>query len=140
MSMEEDVVMYLQRIPAIAELVGTRVTIDYRPQDTNDPAIVVMRIDGGHEHMLTGSAGWARPMFHVMAFADSAVKANKLRDRMRTALNGFSGVVGETNFGAILIDDEDHDYIPPIDANDRGTYSRLLVCNVIHAEYIPQFN
>lgn len=140
MSMEEDLLMLIRRSPGVKELIADRASIDVRPQDTDEPSVVVSRINGGHDHMLSGSAGWGKPTMHVMCFAPRAVLANKLRDRVRSAVMGFSGVVGETNFGSITLEDEDHDYIPPIDANDRGTFSRLLVIDVLHSEAIPIFN
>ena len=140
MSMEEDFLMLIRRQPAIADLVATRISQDVRPQDTDEPAIVISRLSGGHEHMLAGSAGWSRPVMHVMCFAPKATTANQLRDKAREALQGFSGVVGNTNFGGIILDDEDHDYLEPLDANDRGTYARLLVFNVMHSERIPTFS
>ena len=138
--MEEDLLMLLRRTPAVAELAGTRICLDERPQDSDEPAVVITRINGGHDHTLTQSAGWAKPTMHVMCFAPKATTADSLRDQVREAMNGFSGVVGETNFGAILLDDEDHDYMPPIDASDRGTYARLLVVTVVYQESIPTFS
>jgi hypothetical protein len=139
--MEEDLLTLLRREPQIAEFVGNRISQDIRPQDTDEPAIVVSRIDGAHEHQLTGSAGFAMPTMHVMCFAPSAVTANELRDRTRDVLQGVGGkTVGDTKFMAIIFDDEDHAYIPPIDASDRGTYARLLVIGVMHEESIPAFN
>lgn len=140
MSMEEDLLMLLKRTVGVTEITGNRISLDVRPQDTDEPAIVISRVSGGHEHQLTGSAGWARPVMHVMCFAPKATTANTLRDRVRSALQGFGGVVGYTNFGSITLTDEDHDYIPPVDANDRGTYARLLVFDVLHLESIPTFS
>lgn len=141
MSMEEDFLMLIRRDRTIADVVGNRISEDVRPQDTDEPAIVISRLSGGHEHMITGSAGWARPVMHVMCFAPKATTANKLRDKVRETLQGFSGVVGNTNFGGIILDDEDHDYIEPLDANDKnGTFARLLVFSVMHSERIPTFS
>ena len=81
------------------------------------------------------------PVMHVMCFAPSAITANNLRDKTRMALQGQGGkAVGQTRFMSIILDDEDHDYIPPIDASDRGTYARLLVFSVQHEEQIPTFS
>jgi hypothetical protein len=140
MSMELDFLTLLRRTPAVYELTGTRISIDRRPQKGNEPAIVVSRISGGHDHTLTASGGWAQPVMHVMCFADDAIKANNLRDIVRNALQSFSGVVGNTKFDSMILDDEDHDYLEPIDASDSGTFARLLVFRVLHSERIPTFS
>lgn len=140
MSMEEDIVMLLRRTPGVADIVGTRISLDMRPEKGDEPAIVISRVSGGHEHQLTGSAGYAMPAMHVMCFATKATLANNLRDHVREALQGFGGVVGETNFGSITLVDEDHDYIDAGDGSDQGTFARLLVFNVLHLERQPTFN
>lgn len=140
MSMEEDLITLLRRSPVVAEIVGTRISQDVRPQRGNDPAIVINRLTGAHEHDLLGSAGYAAPTFHVMCFTNRATTANRLRDAVREAMQGFSGVVGDTKFGSITLDDEDHDYIEPLDDSDQGTYARLLVFQVLHLERVPTFS
>jgi hypothetical protein len=138
---EEDFLLLLKKSRDLVALVGNRISLDIRPQDSDEPAIVVSRVSGGHEHDLYGSVGFARPVMHVMCFASRAILANQLRDKVRMALQGFSGVVGKTNFGAVILDEEDHDYQPPIDANDlTGTFARLLVFTVLHGEQIPTFS
>jgi hypothetical protein len=141
MSMEEDFLSLIRANKDVVGMIGNRLSLDVRPQDSDEPAIVVSRISGGHEHQITGSAGYAMPVLHVMCFAPSAVSANRLRDYARMALQGVGNkVVGQTKFLSLILDDEDHDYLPPIDASDRGTFARLLVFLVLHEEPIPQFN
>lgn len=138
MSMEEDFLSLLRADRDVKAIVGTRISLDVRPQSSDDPAIVVSRVSGGHEHQLTGSAGFAQPVMHVMCFAASAIEANNLRDKVRLCLQAVGNrAVGQTFFGSLTLDDEDHDYLPPVDANDRGTYARLLVFSVLHLEQIP---
>lgn len=138
--MEEDFLLILKKNKDLVALVGNRISIDDRPSGP-EPAIVVSRVSGGHEHQLSGSVGFARPVLHVMCFASRATTANHLKETARKALQGFSGVVGRTNFGSLVLDDEDHDYEPPLDAGDlTGTFSRLLVFTVLHGEQIPTFS
>jgi hypothetical protein len=139
--MEEDFLLLLRANRDVVGIVGNRISLDIRPQDTDEPAIVVSRISGEHEHQLSGSAGFAMPVMHVMCFAPSAVSADNLRDKVQATLQGDGGkTVGQTRFMSIILDDEDHDYIPPLDASDRGTYARLLVFSVLHEEQIPTFS
>jgi hypothetical protein len=140
MSMEEDFLLVLKKSGDLLEIVGNRISIDVRPESNAEPALVVSRISGGHEHQITGSAGYAMPVIHVMGYAPTAVQANRLRDAARRALQGFSGIVGQTKFMSIVLDDEDHDYDPPIDASDRGSFARLLVFSVLYEELIPTFS
>lgn len=140
MSMEEDFIALLRRSPAIADIAETRVHIDKRPEKEYEPSIVVSRVSGGHDHTLTASGGWARPTLHVMCFANKAIEANTLRNKVRETCQGFSGVVGETKFDSITLDDEDHDYIDAGDGSDQGTFARLLVFDVLHSERVPTFS
>lgn len=140
MSMEEDFLMLLRRSPRVHELTGKRIVLDKRPEKGDEPAIVISRVSGGHDHTLTASGGWARPVLHVMCFANEAIQANQLRNAVRETCQGFSGVCGDTNFGSITLDDEDHDYVDPGDGSDQGTFARLLVFTVLHSERIPTFS
>lgn len=140
MSMEEDFITLLRRSPQITDIAGLRVHLDKRPEKENEPSIVVSRVSGGHDHTLTASGGWARPVLHVMCFANRAIQANTLRDKVRETCQSFSGNVGDTQFDSIVLEDEDHDYIEAGDGGDQGTFARLLVFTVLHSERIPTFN
>lgn len=140
MSMEEDFLLVLKKSLDLVAIAGDRISIDNRPQGNSEPNIVVSRISGGHEHQLSGSAGYAMPVMHVMCYAPLATQANRLRDVTRLALQGFSGTVGQTKFMSIILDDEDHAYDPPIDGGDRGSFGRLLVFSVQYEELIPTFS
>ena len=140
MSMEEDFLQVLKRNGDLVSLVGNRISLDKWPQSFDEPAIIVSRITGGHEHQLSGSAGYAMPIMHVMCFARPAPLANRLRDTVRLALQGFSGIVGQTRFMSVMFIDETHSYEPDTDANDRGSFGRLLSFDVQYEELIPTFS
>ena len=118
--------MLLRRTPFVRDEVDLRISQDHRPPG-KEPALVVSRVSGGFDKLLNGRANWSRPMFQVTCYAPRATEANKLRDYVRRSLQGFSGNVGQTQFGSVILDDEDHRYIPGIEADDTGTYARALV-------------
>jgi hypothetical protein len=130
MSMEQDFLLVLKKSRDLKEIVGNRISLDTRPQDTAEPAIVVSRRSGGHEHHLRGSAGFAMPTMQVTCVAPQATYANRLRDKVRLSLQGFGGWVGQTDFMSIVLVDESHDHEWPLDAGDRGSFIRSLFFNV----------
>jgi hypothetical protein len=134
MSLETDIIMLLRRTPTVRELVDTRIHQDRRPQGFSEPAIVVQRETGGYSQVLSGFISHSQPSLSVACYAPRAPQANKLRDSVRRALQGFGGVVGHTKFGSIVLDDEDHDFIFSLDG-DGGTFVRRLIFRVISVPF-----
>ena len=130
MSLETDVIMLLRRTPFVSELVASRIHQDRRPQGFDEPAIVVQRETGGHAQFLSGYISHSQPTLSVSCYATHAPAANRLRDNVRRALQWFSGVVGQSKFGSIVLDDEDHDFVFSLDG-DGGTFVRRLLFRVV---------
>ncbi len=129
MSIEADLITYLNSSTAITAYVGTRIFADKRPQRTSTgstdlgalPNITVHTISGGEEDHLTGAAPHGIPRVQLSIWAQTRIIANDIREALRQRLQGFpqaqqhSGVWGSTTIvgsvvfqsGPFLYEDDD---------------------------------
>lgn len=108
--MEPDLRAKLSSAAAISALVGSgaaaRIHPVILPQNPVLPAISYQRIDAEHVHDHGGMSGLAHARMQLDCWDDDYAGARDLAEKVRLALDGFTGVVGSTTFGAIWLLDE----------------------------------
>jgi hypothetical protein len=80
--------------PDVAELVGTRIMADHLPQSYPTPAIVFWIRREQSLDAIDGCLGMDQPTFRVACYSNSRLESDRLRQAVRGAFCGFTGVVG----------------------------------------------
>jgi hypothetical protein len=97
---------FLLADPAVAALIGTRMTPLVLPQNTAYPALTYQRISGQRLRSVDGPAGRARPRMQIDSWAETYLEAKALAAAVRRALDGYAGPMGAAQVGAVSLDDE----------------------------------
>lgn len=105
MSIQTDVRDFLIADAAIAAIIGSRMYPDILPQNVTYPAISYsMAARESVRDIPNGPAGRARPRLTINAWSLVYDQASELSDAIRLRLDGFKGVMGASDVGAIRLD------------------------------------
>lgn len=152
MSIETDLITYLNTVGAVTTLVGNRISMDAVPQarttSTTDvgalPAITVHTISGGEGHHLTGAAPHGIPRVQLSVIAKTRVSALAVREALRNALQGFpqaqnhTGVWGTTTtVGSVVFESGPSFYDSDKSGGDQGTCSQPIDLTIWFKQPIP---
>jgi hypothetical protein len=98
------------------------------------PNVVYQTISTARVYSNDGPTGFARATLQVSCYADGYKQAKALATAVRTALNGFSGTVGEIRIQSALLDDERDAPTPPPPGGTHGVFGVILVFNIAYDE------
>ena|SRR4026207_1493356 len=98
----------------ISAVVADRVFPLVLPQGQTQPSIVYSRISGIGDHTTSGPSGLARPRFQIDAYAQSADDADALALMIKSALDGFAGLMGTITVQGVFYETERDDFYPEI--------------------------
>lgn len=139
MSLRDDIRTYLLTQTPITNLVGQRVFSSNIPQREDYPAISIVRITGGHAHMLSGGAGFAEPTVQVDAWADTSTVCESIAEALRGELQGFRGTMGSTTVRAVVLQNEIDLSEEPSDGSDAWVYRITQDYYINYEISIPTF-
>ena len=140
MGIKQSVATYLASKATVTAVTGQRIRCSNLLEGDTYPAIVVRKVDGGHEHDLDGSAGSALPRVRVISWAETDAGAESLAEIVRLVMQGYRGTMGShTVHATILIGDSDE--IPDVaeDGGDVHAYAVVHDYLIRHDEAIPSF-
>jgi len=106
MTIEEGLYDYLSTDVGVSALVSTRIYPGTLPQNWTNPAISYQRISGERVRNLTGPAGRARPRIQIDCWADSYSGAKALATAVRSAMDGYAGLMGTTRVSSIVLESD----------------------------------
>lgn len=86
----------------LAALVSTRVYWNAIPQDAADPAVVMYLIDSAPGYAMGGADGLTSSLVQIDVRAVSAASMWAIRDAIVTALSGYAGTQGDTDFRGVF--------------------------------------
>lgn len=137
---EDAIYTHLASDADLAALVSTKVYPHSAPQRTLMPYLIYRRLHSEHLEHLGGSAGTCRALFEFSAWSTSYATAREIAEKIRLALQGFSGTVGAVEIeGTNLIGDDDlHE--PPKDGGDLGRHAAIVEYAIWYGEAIPSFS
>jgi len=107
MSLETDMVAYLNSKTEITDLVGDRIMP--WPQDQNPlfPLLTYFRVTGSVVNSLTsGSSGLLFTEFQFDCWSKRRIETWDLAEALKGVLLGFKGTMGTTPVGPVLFEDE----------------------------------
>jgi len=86
--------------------VGTRVYPRAAPQDAELPYIVYHQISGLPDRLIATASGLVKARFQVNAYASSFSGVDALADKIRLALDGYSGTAANVKIQSIFLQNE----------------------------------
>lgn len=129
MTIEEGLYDFLSTDGGISALVSTRVYPGTLPQNWTAPAISYQRISGNRVRNLSGPAGRAAPRIQIDCWADSYSGSKALATAVRSAMDGYAGLMGTTTVGSVVLE-SDLDFYEP----DTNVYRVSMDFWISHIE------
>lgn len=125
MGIRADIKTYFGTISAITSLVSTRiyaVVID-PVKNAGADCIVYAASSSSEGHQLaTGTAGFEDRTFQVMSRSKNLDNAEAIADAVRSAMKGYKGTAGSSNFLSVILLDEVDGFDQPEDNSYEGQY------------------
>lgn len=115
MTIEEGLYDYLSTNVGVSAIVGTRVYPGTLPQNWTKPAISYQRVSGVRFRNLAGPAGRATPRIQIDCWAESYSGARTLAEAVRSAMDGYAGLMGTTTVGSVVLESDIDFYEPDTD-------------------------
>jgi len=103
-TIEEALYSKLSNDAGVSGLVSTRVFPNLMPQNPTYPLLVYTRVSGPRIHSHDGSSGLAHPLFQIDSWAETYAGVKALAEKVRLALQGFSGTVATVVINGILFE------------------------------------
>ena len=129
MTIEEGLYSYLSTNVGVSALVSTRIYPGTLPQNWTAPAISFQRISGVRLRRLSGPVGRATPRIQIDCWADSYSGAKALAEAVRSAMDGYAGLMGTTTVGSVVLE-TDIDFYEP----DTNVYRVSMDYWISHLE------
>jgi len=121
-----DLQNFLTNQTTVTDIVGSQIWLFHLPSPAIYPAVTLHVISTTQGHNLDGRDSYVKSRIQVDSWSNSYAQATALADAIGDLIDGFTGVMGSTTFGAILSPDEDgaenHFYEQPADGGNFGLY------------------
>lgn len=102
MTLEEDLPTLMESDAGITGLVGTRIHWNEVPQGSDNPVIVLRKVDGSEGYTLAGRDGLFVGRIQVDIRSLQFTEAIYIKRTVLDRLSGFAGIVGTTRFDGIF--------------------------------------
>lgn len=140
MSLEDDLRTYLCGQSTITAIIGTNPQRMYGTvlsQGAVLPAITYQTISAKHGDVLLSAAGFCWTRIQLNCWAETSTGTRTLAEAIRQLLHGYHGTMGSTVVQAVLLDNENDAYEPPVDAKALGAFCRMVDYRFRYTESIP---
>lgn len=117
---------------AITNRTGTRIFVTKADQNTASPYIVITRISHDPLKALDGTTGLRFTDVDIDCCATDYPTAVAVADAVREFLKDYSGSAGNETINAVLLNDEDDDFIIAGDGRDAGYHMVTLDFQIQH--------
>jgi hypothetical protein len=99
-----DLIAHILAGPAVASTIGARLRPVQRDQSDALPAALINEISRIDDQTMAGPSGYIATRVQIDVFAANASDAIAAAGAIRTRLNGFKGIVGQTRFLGVFPD------------------------------------
>lgn len=134
MSIKAGLIDRLVGTTAIADLVGARVSAQWRDRDDPLPSISITRISGIPDYDLGGDAELAHDTFQIDCWASDTIIAEVLVKAVRPALSGFRGMLNGIWVNCIKIVNRSDDYTAPRTGERFGIARERIDIEVVYRD------
>lgn len=136
MQLEEGLIDYLLTDSSLMALVGNgdspltcRIYPMLLPQNYTAPAMTYQRVSGQRLQNLSGPSGRAMPRIQFDIYANTYTSARAVGEKLRAALDGYSGTMGTVSVGQCTIETDFDGY-----AQDTDIYRITMDFMFSHTE------
>ncbi len=130
---------HLTSVGSITELVGDRVyPTGVSPAVVIKPYITYQKISNVHERHLRGGSGITTVRIQINCWAEKSSEADQLFDRVREAMDNFTGLMGQGSGAlpvrATFLEDDADAFVPPTDRTNRGVFGVQMDFLIVYKE------
>lgn len=108
------------------------------PSSADRPYLTYQKISNVHERHSGGGSGFAHPRIQVDCWADTLGGADELYEAVRSALDNYSGSMGEVgdtvSVSGVFLDGDTESFFPATDASEKGLYRVSMDFIIWHRE------
>jgi hypothetical protein len=127
LNLEVALLSYLADQPAVVCTVGTRFFPHFVPRDNAIwPVVTYFRASTDHQHMLSGSAGFAYGDISLDVWSPNYLDVVETSESIRSAMQGFQGAWGAVGVYQTILTAESDQIERPGDGSSTWWYSRSL--------------
>lgn len=105
---------FLSADPGVSALVTADGTVRIfpikLPQGVKQASVVYTRISGQSEYTMQGADALARSRMQIGAWAPTAPEASTLANKVKDAINGYKGLMGDVTVQGVFMDSERESY------------------------------
>ena len=108
---------------AITNVVSSRIYVNKAPQKAQLPYVILTQLGSEEYKSIDQTTGTLRMLtIDIDCKAKTFVESETLGNAVRTFIDDYAGAAGSYTIGAVLMNDETHDYEPPSDGSDNGVH------------------
>ena len=143
MSILDSITSELKADSTVTNQVSTRIYQDYAYAKAAKPYLVVYQISAVRFPHMVGASGVVNSRVQVDCVASTRASRDATGDAVRLALDMATGSIGKvaaSNDQTIQyaqLNDDRHETVPPVQAGQRGIFTRSMDFLVWHAETVP---
>lgn len=131
---EQAIYKLLSTAPDVTAIVKTRIYGNVAPQGKPLPYITYTRIDADHYHHMGGMSGLANMRIQVDCWSGMYPQVKWLAEKVRLALDAFSGDVGSHDVRSILLESDNDLHVTPFRGDDNGVHRQSMDFMVVATE------
>lgn len=139
MSIEADLLTYLNASTALTAYTSNRIEIGKSRQAETLSRLTIQQIDGGEQHHLTGASGFAIPRIQVSVYSDDPVETLAIREVLRERLQGKGNITMGTTTIVKSVQFESGPFLYEEDPSggDAGTYHQPIDLIIYYGQTVP---
>ncbi len=115
---------------SVNALVGTRIYPQILPPEAAMPAIVYHHLNTGRDWTMNGPVNLTEPRFQINCFAATYEQVRDLANKVRLALNGYSGTSNGVKIWGIEVENEGDLLMESKSATQLRRYGKRLDCRI----------
>lgn len=123
---------YLLTISEVAALDGNKVYVGQSPQGAPDSHVVIERVADDHNNALDGTGATVFADFEIDCKAKTSIAADTLAEAIKTAIDDYTGSMGDETCRAVIFNGFDH-RIETID--DKADADRFVTTLSVQIQY-----
>lgn len=139
MSIETDLIAYLNASTALTAYTSNRIELGKSRQGEALPRLSIHTLDGGEQHHLTAGSGFATPRIQISIWSDDPVEAVEIREVLRGRLQGKGQItMGSTTVvKSVQFESGPFLYEEDQSGGDSGTYHQPVDVIIYYSQTVP---
>jgi hypothetical protein len=143
--LEAAVQEHLLGLPAVSQVLGTRIYSEHALTQPDTPYAVTSLISSQHGRHMTAGDGLADARLQISVYGRTPAERDAAAHVLREALHGKpGGTIGTAERATVIktasLERQRGDFVEPTDGSELGLYVRHLDFRIWHVETVPSFS